>query len=100
VGAGAEPESSVARRREALSGGQAPENRRHSGPGLATWRWSKGCRMTATLGRHHGRRGHLAHPCGSDDLRRLWKLDDEPWGLREDISPSRRRARGHPPEGA
>jgi hypothetical protein len=31
AGAGAEPESSEARRREALSGGPTPEDRRHSG---------------------------------------------------------------------
>jgi hypothetical protein len=43
-----------ARRREAQSGGPALEDGRHSGPGPATWRWSRsrGCRMTAMPSRH------------------------------------------------
>jgi hypothetical protein len=40
----------MALRREALSGGPAPEDRRHSGTDPTTWRWYqfRGCRMTAT----------------------------------------------------
>jgi hypothetical protein len=77
AGARAEPESSMARRREAskarrreaLSEGPATEDERHSGPDLATWRWSRsrGCRMTATPVRHPGRRDKLGwsrHPRG------------------------------------
>jgi hypothetical protein len=64
-----------------------PGDGRHSVPGLATWRWSRsrGCRRTATRGRHPGQRDHHergrhphGRPCGSDDLRRSWKPDEEP----------------------
>jgi hypothetical protein len=74
-----------ARRRVAQSGGPAPGDGRHVGPGPATWRWSRsrGYRVTATPGRHPGRgdhheRSHHPHgrPCGNDDCRR-WRTPDE-----------------------
>jgi hypothetical protein len=78
-------------RSEVQSGGPAPREGGHSVPSLATWRWSRsrGCRRTATCGRHPGRRDHherVRHPhgrpCGSDDLRRSWKSDEGSSGRR------------------
>jgi hypothetical protein len=97
AGVGAEPdamqahsrEAWEARRRVAHSGGPAPGDGRHVGPGLATWRWSrfKGYRVMATPGYHpdrgdHRERSHHPHdrPCGNDDWRRRRTTDEGPQG--------------------
>jgi hypothetical protein len=88
-----EPGSSVAHHMEVCRRGRSQESRRQRTGGTrgltrpATWRWSrsKGCRMTTTPGCHPGWRDHHGWsrhrrgcPCGGDDLRRRWKLDEEP----------------------
>jgi hypothetical protein len=96
-------EAAEACHRGALSGGPAPEGGRHSGSSPATWTWSRsrGCRMTATPGRHPGRRDHPGWTPAATLAGATTSVGGgsrtKGYGRRAGMSSDRRRARGLPP---